>query len=418
MSTSRNRARALDRDAARARAPRGPRPHPRPRPRFALVDALVGALDSCPRRRRCDHDGALTGVRDLADVLDRARAHALADTSSAPAPTPATSPELPASTTSPHLARDLAVISTRHAAPRPRADLDLDRADARANGREQPGPGGLPPQRLACLPPPPGCCPLPIAAGMRRSTGLSCGILPKPGRPHQAVAVCLLPAPQRAPDERHAAISAPQELGTVKSTLKHAGRAAGGTFSLAALTQLSMPALAAVVVLAVLVLGVICWIISSDDRSARVSRMMLARRGTPSAWRRAPLPRLRLRPGRAVRALPRGATPGLGRVSRRPLPGRRPSLNFHLLTVPVDHIDQRAHDDVLRQPRREVHVIDQGGQPVSRGLRHVPGPHGRIRGHRLPARLRRLCPSRTISLSRPISPGCWQGGRRIWRLYE
>jgi hypothetical protein len=65
----------------------------------------------------------------------------------------------------------------------------------------------------------------------------------------------------------------------MKSTLKHAGPAAGGTFSLAALTQLSMPALAAVGMLAVLVLGVICWIISSDERSARVSRMMLARRG-------------------------------------------------------------------------------------------------------------------------------------------
>jgi hypothetical protein len=40
-----------------------------------------------------------------------------------------------------------------------------------------------------------------------------------------------------------------------------------------------MPALAAVGMLAVLVLGVICWIISSDERSARVSRV------TPSAWK-------------------------------------------------------------------------------------------------------------------------------------
>lgn len=65
----------------------------------------------------------------------------------------------------------------------------------------------------------------------------------------------------------------------MKTTLKHAGRAAGGTFSLAALTQLSMPALTAVGVLAVLMLGVICWIISSEERSDRASRLMLARRG-------------------------------------------------------------------------------------------------------------------------------------------
>ena len=65
----------------------------------------------------------------------------------------------------------------------------------------------------------------------------------------------------------------------MKGTLKHAGRAATGTFSFAALTQLSMPELAALGLLVVLVLGVICWIISSDERSARVSRMMLARRG-------------------------------------------------------------------------------------------------------------------------------------------
>ena len=65
----------------------------------------------------------------------------------------------------------------------------------------------------------------------------------------------------------------------MKNTLKHAGRAATGTFSVAALTQLSMPALAVVGLLVMLVLGVICWIISSDERSARVSRMMLARRG-------------------------------------------------------------------------------------------------------------------------------------------
>lgn len=46
----------------------------------------------------------------------------------------------------------------------------------------------------------------------------------------------------------------------------------------AVLAQLGMPALAALVFLAVLVLGVICWITSNQDRSDRVTRMMLARR--------------------------------------------------------------------------------------------------------------------------------------------
>ncbi len=47
----------------------------------------------------------------------------------------------------------------------------------------------------------------------------------------------------------------------------------------AVLVRLGMPALAALVFLAVLMLGVICWIISSPDRSERVARMLLARRG-------------------------------------------------------------------------------------------------------------------------------------------
>ena len=47
----------------------------------------------------------------------------------------------------------------------------------------------------------------------------------------------------------------------------------------ALLLRLGIPALGALVFLAVLVLGVICWIIGSADRSDRVTRMMLARRG-------------------------------------------------------------------------------------------------------------------------------------------
>ena len=36
------------------------------------------------------------------------------------------------------------------------------------------------------------------------------------------------------------------------------------------------------------------------------------------------------------------------------------------------------HDQVLGQPRGEMDVIDQRGEPVGRGLRHVPGPHGHV----------------------------------------
>ena len=65
----------------------------------------------------------------------------------------------------------------------------------------------------------------------------------------------------------------------MKSALKHAGRAAAGMLPAALLVRLGMPALAAVVFLAVLVVGVTCWIISSDDRTDRVNRIMLAGQG-------------------------------------------------------------------------------------------------------------------------------------------
>jgi len=63
------------------------------------------------------------------------------------------------------------------------------------------------------------------------------------------------------------------------------------------LGRLGMPALAALVFLAVLALAVICWIIASGERCDRVNRMMLARRGDarclaspPSARRRGQAP--------------------------------------------------------------------------------------------------------------------------------
>jgi hypothetical protein len=65
----------------------------------------------------------------------------------------------------------------------------------------------------------------------------------------------------------------------MKGALRPAGRAAAGMLLLAVLAQLGMPGLAAVVILTVLGLGIACWIISSDDRTGRVNRMMLARQG-------------------------------------------------------------------------------------------------------------------------------------------
>ena len=50
----------------------------------------------------------------------------------------------------------------------------------------------------------------------------------------------------------------------------------------AVLARLGLPALAALVLLCVLLLAVICWIISNGDRSDRLNRMMLALQGKAS----------------------------------------------------------------------------------------------------------------------------------------
>jgi hypothetical protein len=65
----------------------------------------------------------------------------------------------------------------------------------------------------------------------------------------------------------------------VKATLRHAGRAAAAMVPVGLLAQLGMPALAALVFLAVLALAAGCWIISSGERSDRLTRIILARRG-------------------------------------------------------------------------------------------------------------------------------------------
>jgi hypothetical protein len=77
----------------------------------------------------------------------------------------------------------------------------------------------------------------------------------------------------------------------VITALKRAGRAVAGALPVVLLVRLGLPALAALVLLGVLVLGVACWIINSGDRSDRVARMMLARQGNASCLTSKPAPR-------------------------------------------------------------------------------------------------------------------------------
>jgi hypothetical protein len=65
----------------------------------------------------------------------------------------------------------------------------------------------------------------------------------------------------------------------VKGALMHARRAAAGMLSAGLLAGLGRPAIVGLVFVAVLVLGVVCWVIGSGVRSERVTRMILARRG-------------------------------------------------------------------------------------------------------------------------------------------
>jgi hypothetical protein len=65
----------------------------------------------------------------------------------------------------------------------------------------------------------------------------------------------------------------------VKNTLRRVGRTAAKVLPAAALTKLGIPALAGLIFIAVLILGVSCWIIGNEERSDRVIRMILARQG-------------------------------------------------------------------------------------------------------------------------------------------
>lgn len=64
----------------------------------------------------------------------------------------------------------------------------------------------------------------------------------------------------------------------MKNALKRASRVAAGLLPAALAARVSWAATISAVSLAVLGLGVFCWIIASADRSARLTCMILARR--------------------------------------------------------------------------------------------------------------------------------------------
>ena len=102
--------------------------------------------------------------------------------------------------------------------------------------------------------------------------------------------------------------------------LRRAGRAAAGALPAALLAGLGLPALGALVFLAVAVLAVTCWVIASGERTARVSQMMLARRGQASD----PAPGAAAPPAPATR--PAAAADAQGRAPWPPRPGLRALL--------------------------------------------------------------------------------------------
>ena len=103
--------------------------------------------------------------------------------------------------------------------------------------------------------------------------------------------------------------------------LRRTGRTAVGVLPAALLAELGMPALGAVVFLAIVVLAMICWVIASGDRTNRVSQMMLAHRGQADC----------LVPGTAVPSMtsdaqagrPDRPAPGLPAIRRRASHGCR-----------------------------------------------------------------------------------------------
>ncbi|HET9970331.1 MAG TPA: hypothetical protein VFQ68_19010 [Streptosporangiaceae bacterium] len=97
------------------------------------------------------------------------------------------------------------------------------------------------------------------------------------------------------------------------AALGHAGKFLAGAVPTAVMAGLGMPESGVLIlVLAVMMLGAACWVIRSDARTDRVSRMLLAWRGNADS-----LGRGAAAPG------PPGLRPRRWRWQRRPRIGRR-----------------------------------------------------------------------------------------------
>ena len=99
-------------------------------------------------------------------------------------------------------------------------------------------------------------------------------------------------------------------MSAVMAVLRRSGKVAAGAVPAALVAGLGLPALGGLVFLAVLLLGVACWVIGSKDRTDRVSRVLLAWRGNAGCLARdgavpppvpmpVPMPRHRDRPRRS-----------------------------------------------------------------------------------------------------------------------
>jgi hypothetical protein len=65
----------------------------------------------------------------------------------------------------------------------------------------------------------------------------------------------------------------------MKTILGRTVKTAGAALSTVFVAGLGLPALGAVLLLAILILAVLCWVILSQERTDRVSRLFLASRG-------------------------------------------------------------------------------------------------------------------------------------------
>jgi hypothetical protein len=97
----------------------------------------------------------------------------------------------------------------------------------------------------------------------------------------------------------------------MKTMGRYTAKAAASLIPAATVARLGMPALGALVLLAVLIFAFACWVIGNQDRTNRASQILLARRGTPVTQPALAVPPTRTGP---LKWMPRLAT---GREKQR-----------------------------------------------------------------------------------------------------